>query len=697
MVYYAPVSMALAAPALAGLGVALAAPSAVVSMQEAVTKSGASQRQVSDLLRRLRVTALDRVLRKMMLRCEEKYSIFMGTLDAMSDNLIREAVAAGIQSSDIAHAMFSCQESATWLDTQIQSLVPLGNLNAVRNILHLGVPLAHTRFATEILDQMRGRQREGVEWDPVSREEHSIDLSDFERVDVFHFCDGGMRATRYAEGCVLLQGSKVISALEPHREGIYYYLHKSSEGGHTSGTHLHLAAEMVQELLQLNCDPVIAWRLAASVKSLKAGPASDESKVSKYVDCFRCVSGFRTALEYVVSTSHHPRKRLFGSKEELRKIHQSIDAHDLTDQFSLDNDLFKKALRLEVSTLMYFTPGLFDSDPITTYMSILEKLIKKAKESDVNKGKKDSKCTFNARTVAILGSFSGREVWGSVISSKVKAQYFYQDDDHTKSLSTPFSKMMMFSTTQYIDAMADKQEQYLQNYRSNLEDWIALRAAFEFDIDSGKFRYGTASFLRAEELLNDSLVDFVGDVKSRFATFFSEAPATAYVSRIAIFAEAMSTKTGASSAWILRELIARFIHYGAAVENAGRDDHSAYGRFESLVTAANRAPETKTLFFDCKVSVAGITCQVNGDGTVWLLGPITGVYDAELFCGKEQRLRAGSQKLAFDWLAQGKYDVLEARGKTKTADNDVLGALGRLSMSRNMPRSVCQQAPNLSF
>jgi hypothetical protein len=66
---------------------------------------------LATLQRRTIVTSTDKALRDMMESTGENYNIFMGTLDAMNDNLIAEAISRGIGVEKIVQAMFACEES----------------------------------------------------------------------------------------------------------------------------------------------------------------------------------------------------------------------------------------------------------------------------------------------------------------------------------------------------------------------------------------------------------------------------------------------------------------------------------------------------------------------------------------------------------------------------------------------------------
>ena len=178
----------------------------------------------------------------------------------------------------------------------------------------------------------------------------------------------------------------------------------------------------------------------------------------------------------------------------MKAKYQSPDPSTVVDRYSVESKIFdaasKDVVDVDPVDLLPFSEEMFDADLLDINMKILTVLIDKARSSDVNKNKSEDRSKFNATTVAILGWFGGRTVDGSLISSRVKNQYFYQDDAATKSLNSPFSDLMLLCTTNYVKVDPQLDQQYLQNYKADIVNWIALRSSFEFDPvkgDSGQF------------------------------------------------------------------------------------------------------------------------------------------------------------------------------------------------------------------
>jgi hypothetical protein len=243
----------------------------------------------------------------------------------------------------------------------------------------------------------------------------------------------------------------------------------------------HPVHKLVDELVGMGCDAVIAWRLLSRAEGCTAARRAEhratehrdptitsrqfqgrqmlnlghapfwreiDSGSDKLVQSVKIVSGFRTALVNAVENAkHNPMdKKLLGSKEELRKKQNHGDT-----RFTVDRSIFVNAQSQMVvghSALKPFTAAMFDLDPLDTNMDMLHHLIQKAKKSDLNQGgKQQARSTFNARSVAVLATLDGKEVSGSAVSKHVRVQYFYQDDEKTKSLCTPFSQLILFANT----------------------------------------------------------------------------------------------------------------------------------------------------------------------------------------------------------------------------------------------------------
>jgi hypothetical protein len=251
-------------------------------------------------------------------------------------------------------------------------------------------------------------------------------------------------------------------------------------------------------------------------------------------------------------------------------------------------------------------------------MDLLSKLIERAKNSDVNKGKtKQDRSRLDARSVAFLGALGGK-VKGSAVSNYVQSQYCYQDDNHTKGLCTPFSNLIVVATANRLVIEVPKQVQSLPNASLSVNNWVALRAAFEFDIKTGKFRYGTPEFQQANALIKNSMVDFINDASRRFCEVFEASPDLVYVSHLESLCDEIAERTGASSPWLVREMISRYIAKGARIRNSSSTPKDGYGRMETDVCHANcRLPfSTKVLVFDRRVNVAGVVCRVSANGKV---------------------------------------------------------------------------------
>jgi hypothetical protein len=166
--------------------------------------------------------------------------------------------------------------------------------------------------------------------------DETLDLSAYVEKECFHFGDSPMMATRYAAGCVLVEGSKsrftlqkVSCAMVPHQNGIRFYLHKlSAEGKTKSKCFPHLVEEIIAELGKLKCDPVLTWRLlATSIQhKVQVFVFSRRNLKSGLVRYFEIVSKFRSALLQLVNevNVNPPLKKLFGDKKDLKIVELTI-------------------------------------------------------------------------------------------------------------------------------------------------------------------------------------------------------------------------------------------------------------------------------------------------------------------------------------------------------------------------------------
>lgn len=396
---------------------------------------------------------------------------------------------------------------------------------------------------------------------------------------------------------------------------------------------------------------------------------------------YKIIAQFRTNLIDILEDRCNERtKSLFGDKTDLKVLHNTHGQPErqsmLQNLFSVENSVFSEAKSRDCSRLRPLAPSSFDTDPLDIFMSVVEKFIERAKISSLNAGKSSERCKFNARTVAVLGAFGGKEVYGGVISNKVKTQYFYQDDEDTKSLVSPFSKLMIFATTSFIDIPTPSSNQYLLDAEPAIENWIALRAAHELDPEKGKFSYGTESFREAEDLVNKSIAEFIQDNDRRFSKAFAIGPTEIYVSEIQNLSKLISERTGASSSWLSRELIGRYISHGAEISSTGPFRKDCFGNFQENVMIHSPDKTDKKLIFDCKVDMAGVKCEMKASGKVFLLGPVHRKYDAELLridisesdvSQTAASVRAGNREIAFKWLKLGYYDHLQALVREKSA------------------------------
>ena len=369
---------------------------------------------------------------------------------------------------------------------------------------------------------------------------------------------------------------------------------------------------------------------------------------SLVINTFMVFAKFRASLLHQVddlnrnlSLNASTQKRLIGCKSEFSQLKQPVmrNQQDLPDPniFKLEKGIYNAAQRSHPpmsSTRPSFTETTLKSDIVKINLTMIEKLTKRAKGQDLKQAE-----VMNATTVAILGSLNNKKVCKGVISDIVKARFFYQESEQTKSLATPFCDLVLFSTsganTKDILAVAGNQvHQSLVTHEEDgnkLFNWIALRMSMEYDVTNG-FRFGSPSFQEAERLLKKGIVEFIEDSNTRFSQFYEEdLPATIYVSHLSRLAELMAKKTGASAPWLVRELIARIISYGCDIETVGKGNNAKYGRLEKVLLESCRpdvqmqnsnssTSNRKKLRFDRKVSLEGVVCKICRNGDVYLQG-----------------------------------------------------------------------------
>ena len=144
---------------------------------------------------------IEKLMRKVMEQTDEEYSIFMGTLDPMSDNQIAEALRDSVPVNDIVNAIYLCDASRTWLEEQLKSLLSksLGEkmslepaevtysiskcLEAVLATFYDGVPMCHTEFTKglDLLSSEDGSDVESLHTPPM------LDLNGFQKVNCCKF------------------------------------------------------------------------------------------------------------------------------------------------------------------------------------------------------------------------------------------------------------------------------------------------------------------------------------------------------------------------------------------------------------------------------------------------------------------------------------------------------------------------------
>jgi hypothetical protein len=96
---------------------------------------------------------MDKVLRDLK-EDAGMYTVYTATLDAMNDNLVAEALASGISVNEIAHAMFACEESRTWLYNFLVEYLQTNSVDLVNSILdvfYLKKRVGHHLFTDAVL------------------------------------------------------------------------------------------------------------------------------------------------------------------------------------------------------------------------------------------------------------------------------------------------------------------------------------------------------------------------------------------------------------------------------------------------------------------------------------------------------------------------------------------------------------------
>jgi hypothetical protein len=545
-------------------------------------------------------------------------------------------------------------------------------VTSVLDVLHLGVPLHYELFAKPLIISLFGR----ADYPNI---EEALDLSGYKETKKIIVEEHEMKVSRHLHGVYRIVGKLMTVAFVPHEGGVKYYLQKHArtlDGSylvHREGKGPHVVHETVNRLVEMGCESVLAWRLLAV--AITFAYSMTPSLVDQVVLSFQIISGLRAELRSAVTTAFAVPvdKRLMGSKIELFKLKQQTG---VDKRFSIESNLFKGAKsaiwgkvdqRTTIENLGQFNTSFLSLDNVETYMELLDLLIKEAKSSDLNLGaKQKDRSQFNARTVAILGALEGNEVKVSLLPNHVRTQYFYQDDEDTKSLCTPFSNLILFATTTGLDNENLKPVQSIQNGKDTPNNWIALRAAFEFDMHSGKFRYDTAAFRLANDLVNESIAKFIDDTTRRFSEFFDASPDKVNVSQLTALCDEMAKQTGASSAWLVREMVSRYISKGAQVVSSGREQHDGYGIMEMTKTESrkeNRANSKKILEFDCKVNIEGLVCSIYAADVEGDIVVILGDVGREIECVPMLMFKDGKlpqdHATAKDWLRQGRCTRIE--------------------------------------
>jgi ankyrin repeat protein len=590
-----------------------------------------------------KVTALDKLLREMREDAGDIFCVYTGTLDAMTDDLVVKARSSGISLDEVTHAMFACKESRTWLHNLLLERLLMSEtlVTEVVSLLCFGKNMDHCLFTDAVLYF----NDESFRVIGSNREHESLNLSEYTEVPSLHVEQVRMKAHKHRNGVYQLVGERIVCALVPHEEGVKYFLRndcadfvKETKLVDQLGTGPCRAQDTVEELVAWGCDKVLAWKLLTCSQLPNHPPLDDIC--DQLVQSFKFISNFRMQLRVAINDSLQlGATSLLGSEIELRQSRQDADEH-----FAPDRRVYQTAQRNCIlgiyEPLEPFSGEFLEQDVLKTHMKLLSKLIERAKRSDVNTGKtKHKQSYFDARTVAFLGALNGGRVSSSLVSKYARTQYCYQDDDDTKSLCTPSSNQILFATTK--DLRILEQVQHLENDANSFKNWVALRAAFEFDVESEEFLYDTPYYKRANQLVERNITVFMKDVSSRFTEVFAMAPMTVSVSHLRKLCDKIAELTGASSAWLVREMISMYVASGAGI--SGPEQNTGYGRMEHAMKQLYHNPQysTKVLHFDEKVNLEGVIYRENKNGRS---------------CLREFPGKKGSQVVLFE----GHIDVVES-------------------------------------
>lgn len=621
--------------------------------------------------RRIHLRAVDRALRDIKRLVSNTYVLYVGTHVAMYDNLVAQMISVGISVEEIVHSIFSCRESWTSLRQLLQPLNLEQPLNEkIMGVLFLGEPVHHHLFAHALLYSDNSININ------ITKADQKLDLSVYEAVAIFPLEMGFKTAYKHLDGAFQIVGHAITCAVVPYDQGVKYYRLKRNSRFYAPtmcdpGKGAHIFIETVDTLVGLRCDVVLAWSLVTSVALLDLELADVCSTV---IESFKIVSSFRTRLHIAIGNCVRVplQKRLFGNKKELLSAQLCTDT-----SFLLERSVYEAALResatslLEDSALEPFTLKFLSLNSLKTHMTLLRNLIDMAKTSDVNEGHiKQQRSRFNGREAAVLGALNGNEVLAISVSEHTDPQFFYQDDMETKCLWTPFCKLMVFAANNCRD-LENNQVQQLHSTKGSLKNWIALRAAFEFDFNKGQFGYDTDSFRHATELIDKSVLDFISDTTHRFSNAFDEAPQTIKVSYLTALCKSIAEKSGASSAWLVREMVARYIAHGARVQQRG-GANDTYGCMEVTTKQAicNLPVSDKVLLFDMKVDLEGVRCRLSELGKVELCQRVT-YYD----------YTPNRIFLRFDRCA---WDLASARERLKGARIEKIEVLSTADCDKNV-------------
>ncbi len=562
-------------------------------------------------------TALDEVFGKMKSEGGATCAIYVSNLHAMNDNLIAEALALGFGVDIIVHAMFASVETRAWLHNFLLEKLQVGEemVGKILDVLRDGTGVERHRFTDSGLafgdDHFRVF---------LSTHCEAFDLSDYIKVPWLCVEEDQMEVYKHLNGVYQIRGSTINCALAPKEDGVTYYLHKScsdlaadnANNFHKLGRGCHRAQAAVDKLAGLGCEAVLAWRLVAFVQP-PTNVLIDDFFI-KVVQAFKIVSNFRTQLKMAIE-GQSTAKRLLGSKRDFSDENAAAS-------FVIDSSLYTSAQRNcsfdNQVALEPFTVAFLDLCAWTFHLDLTGKLVQRARISDVNRNKrKESLPNFDGPALAVLGVHSrGKEVPNFLFPSCSLQQYCYQDDRDTKGLYTPFSRLILVTTT--AGSEFPYQMQHLQNSNKCLQNWVALRAAFEFDVESETFHYNTPDFHLANDLVKDGVAEFIKNTTPRFIRMFEMSPTTVSVTYFRSLSEKVAKICGASSPWLVRELISMFISLGADI--TGPEEYVRYGMMELTMKQIKINPllQPKVLDFDEKVSIEGVLCRTNKNGKVCL-------------------------------------------------------------------------------